>query len=55
MTEVLQTVSSGGGYYLVLKNDKQDAILEEGAVIENVVEAAQGELHNHRIFHSNLR
>ncbi|XP_038044382.1 ubiquitin carboxyl-terminal hydrolase MINDY-3-like [Patiria miniata] len=55
MTEVLQTVSSGGGYYLVLKADKQDTILEEGAVIENVVEAAQGEGNNHQVFHAGLR
>ena len=55
MTEVLSNVSTSNEYTLVLQADKQQSVMTENPVIENIAEGGQEPPTDHNTFHSSLR
>ena len=57
MAEVLSSVSHNGSYTLVLQADKQQSVMTENPVIENIAQGGgvQEPANDHNTFHSSLR
>ena len=55
MTEVLTNISTSNEYTLVLQADKQQSVMTENPVIENMAEVGQEPATDHNTFHSSLR
>ncbi|XP_072022688.1 ubiquitin carboxyl-terminal hydrolase MINDY-3-like, partial [Amphiura filiformis] len=55
MTEVLSNVSTSNEFTLILQADKQQSVMTENPVIENIAQGGQEPPTDHNTFHSSLR